>query len=69
MALYPEIQARARAEVDAIVGRDRLPTVEDVPHLRYVNAVVKEILRWAPVAPMGMLHFQPLLNSAGFTQP
>ena len=57
MALYPEIQARARAEVDAVVGRERLPTVEDVPHLPYVNATVKEILRWSPVAPMGMLDF------------
>ena len=55
MALYPEVQERARAEVDSVVGRDRLPTVEDVPHLHYVNAVVKEVLRWAPVAPMGML--------------
>ncbi|KAH9987346.1 cytochrome P450 [Russula vinacea] len=32
MLAYPETQARAHAELDAVVGRDRLPTFADQPH-------------------------------------
>ena len=55
MTLHPSIQSRAQAEVDAIVGRDRLPNVDDFEQgeFKYVNALIKEILRWAPVAPLG----------------
>ncbi len=34
---YPEIQAKAHAELDAVVGRDRLPTIDDEPRLPYVR--------------------------------
>ena len=56
MTLYPAIQARAQAQVDSVIGRDRLPTVDDFEkgELKYVDALIKEILRWAPVAPLGM---------------
>jgi cytochrome P450 len=53
---YPETQARAQAELDAVVGRDRLPTFADYPHLPYIRAMVKEILRWRTVAPLGLPH-------------
>jgi hypothetical protein len=56
MIAYPETQARAQAELDAVVGRARLPTFADYPHLPYIRAMVKEILRWGPVAPMGLPH-------------
>ncbi|THH00304.1 hypothetical protein EW026_g2196 [Hermanssonia centrifuga] len=42
---YPEIQARAHAELDSVVGRDRLPTPEDEKNLPYIRAVIKEIER------------------------
>lgn len=42
---YPEIQRRAQEELDRVVGRDRLPTVEDETQLPYVHAIVKEIER------------------------
>jgi cytochrome P450 len=51
MLAYPEMQARAHAELDAVVGRDRLPTFADYPHLPYIRAMVKELLRWRPPAP------------------
>ena len=31
LLLYPEVQAKAQAEIDRIVGRDRLPTLHDRP--------------------------------------
>ena len=56
MLAYPETQARAHAELDAVVGRSRLPTFSDYPHLPYIRAMVKEILRWKPVAPLALPH-------------
>jgi cytochrome P450 len=56
MLAYPETQARAHAELDAVVGRARPPTFADFPHLPYIRAMVKEALRWRPVAPLGVPH-------------
>ena len=44
---------KAQAELDAITGRDRLPTFEDRSRLSFVNAVCKEVIRWQLVAPLG----------------
>ena len=51
--LHPKAQKRARNEIDASVGRDRLPTFEDRPKLPFVDAMCKEVLRWRPVTPLG----------------
>ena len=56
MALYPTIQRRAQDELDCVVGLDRLPTPADREHLPYINALMKEILRWHPIAPTGLPH-------------
>ncbi|KAI0066945.1 cytochrome P450 [Artomyces pyxidatus] len=56
MLAYPETQKRAQAEIDAVVGRERIPTFADMPHLPYVRAMVKEALRWRPVGPVGLPH-------------
>ncbi|KAL4937129.1 hypothetical protein BDV06DRAFT_232778 [Aspergillus oleicola] len=56
MTLYPRIQKRAQAEIDAVIGRGRLPTVHDREKLPFTNALVKEALRWHPVLPMGLPH-------------
>jgi cytochrome P450 len=42
---YPEIQAKAHAELDAVIGHDRLPTLEDRKDLPYINAIIKELER------------------------
>ncbi|KAI0255208.1 cytochrome P450 [Lactifluus subvellereus] len=57
MLAYPETQARAHAELDAVVGRNRLPTFADYPHLPYIRAMVKEVLRWSPITPLGVPHY------------
>ena len=53
MALYPEVQKKAQAEIDAVVGQNRLPDFHDRPSLPYINAVVKESSRWNLVLPFG----------------
>ncbi|KAH0581504.1 Cytochrome P450 1A1 [Termitomyces sp. J132] len=42
---YPKIQAKAHAELDRVVGRSRLPTVEDEKNLPYIHAIIKEVER------------------------
>ncbi|KAK0480062.1 cytochrome P450 [Armillaria novae-zelandiae] len=54
--LYPEVQAKAQAELDAVVGHTRLPNFDDRAQLPYINAVVLEALRWNPVVPAGVPH-------------
>jgi cytochrome P450 len=56
MALYPEAQKKAQAEIDAVIGTSRLPTSTDRTSLPYVDALIKEVLRWHPVTPMGVPH-------------
>ena len=51
MALYPEVQKKAQAEIDAVVGPNRLPDFHDRPSLPYINAVIKESSRWNLVVP------------------
>jgi len=53
MVLFPNVQKKAQAEIDAVIGSGRLPTFADQPHLPYVRAVVTEVLRWNSVAPTG----------------
>ena len=59
MALYPEVQKKAQAEIDTVVGPNRLPDFQDRPSLPYINAIVKELMRWNLVAPLGRC-FLPL---------
>lgn len=53
LASNPEVQRKAHAELDAVVGSDRLPSIDDRDALPYVQAIVKEIARWFTVVPMG----------------
>ena len=56
MVAHPEIQKRAQDELDAAVGRSRTPTFADAPNLPYIQALVKESLRWRPPVPLGVPH-------------
>lgn len=53
MVLFPDVQVKARAQLDAVVGRSRLPTIADRPLLPYIDAIFNEIMRWAPVLRLG----------------
>ena len=56
MAMHPESQKAAQAELDAVVGPDRLPEFSDYDCLPYMRAFVKELTRWHIVTPMGLPH-------------
>ena len=56
MTLFPEVQRKAQVELDTIVGPSRLPDFTDRDKLPYINAIVKEILRWNNVGPLGIAH-------------
>ncbi|KIJ60578.1 hypothetical protein HYDPIDRAFT_117119 [Hydnomerulius pinastri MD-312] len=56
MSLYPDAQRHAQAEIDEAVGKNRLPTWVDEESLPYVSSVVKEVLRFSPVARLGLPH-------------
>ena len=54
MVQYPDVLARAQAELDAVLGLpERLPTFEDRASLPYCDAVFIETLRWSVAAPLG----------------
>nr|XP_025876175.1 geraniol 8-hydroxylase-like [Oryza sativa Japonica Group] len=48
----PAILAKATKELDNVVGSGRLVTESDIPHLPYVDAIMKETMRMHPVAPL-----------------
>jgi len=54
MTLYPEVQRKAQAEIDGVIGNDRLPEFSDEDALPYLQSVLKEVLRWHPVTPLSM---------------
>ncbi|KAG2069748.1 cytochrome P450 [Suillus decipiens] len=56
MTLFPDVQKKAQAEIEAVVGPDRLPSFADRDSLPYIEAFVKEVLRWNVVLPTGFAH-------------
>jgi len=53
MIAFPDKQRKCQEELDAVVGRSRMPTFADRDNLPYLRATVKEALRWRPAAPVG----------------
>lgn len=49
---FPHVQVKARAEIDRVIGGDRVPAWEDLPNLPYTMAVIEEVFR-APFPPSG----------------
>ena len=56
MILHPEVQQRAQAELDSVIGLNRLPNFDDRKSLPYINALCKEVLRWHPSLPLAFPH-------------
>ncbi|CAE6484372.1 unnamed protein product [Rhizoctonia solani] len=61
MVLYPSVQKKAHDEIDLVLGHSRLSKVEDQAQLNYIDRIVQETLRWAPVTPIGI----PINNGLG----
>ncbi|KZT34407.1 cytochrome P450 [Sistotremastrum suecicum HHB10207 ss-3] len=56
MMLYPDAQRKAKAEIDALLKNERLPTFDDRKSLPYVEATMNEVFRWKPTAPLAVAH-------------
>ena len=57
MMLYPDVQKKAQDEINYVVGSDRLPVIMDRERLPYVNAIIKELLRWSTPVPFGEIYY------------
>ncbi|KAH9887564.1 cytochrome P450 [Cubamyces lactineus] len=53
MLHLPAAMRKAQAELDEVVGPDRLPAFEDRERLPYLKALINETLRWRPIAVLG----------------
>ena len=56
MAHYPVIQNRVRQEIHDNIGFDRLPSTSDRLQLRYTDAVLNEVQRFATISPNSVPH-------------
>ncbi|KDP45416.1 hypothetical protein JCGZ_09665 [Jatropha curcas] len=52
----PEVLKKARAELDEIIGQDRLVDESDFSKLPYLQSIINETLRLYPVAPFLVPH-------------
>ena len=53
MIAHPDKQRKCQEELESVVGRSRMPKLEDQASLPYICAAVRELLRWRPVTPAG----------------
>ncbi|BGP28415.1 hypothetical protein JCM10296v2_000147 [Rhodotorula toruloides] len=53
MVTHPAAQRKAQEQLDQVVGSSRSPTWDDEANLPYCRALLKEVLRWRPVAVLG----------------
>ncbi|KAG2032098.1 cytochrome P450 [Suillus americanus] len=56
MVLHPDIQEKAHRLIENVVGTKRLPTFQDRSSLLYIDAILRECLRWHPVLPLAIMH-------------
>ncbi|KAM5354649.1 hypothetical protein ACJ41O_001296 [Fusarium nematophilum] len=55
-ALHPEVQNKARKEIDEACGAERSPCWDDFSKMPYMNCIIKEGMRWRPVAVTALPH-------------
>jgi cytochrome P450 len=53
---YPSFLPVAQKEIDAVVGRDRLPDFADLENLPYIAVIIEETFRWRHILPAGIPH-------------
>ncbi|CUA68280.1 O-methylsterigmatocystin oxidoreductase [Rhizoctonia solani] len=56
MAMHPDIQAKAQAEIDSVLRGTRLPEISDRESMPYMECILKEVFRWKHTVPLGVPH-------------
>ena len=56
VAAHPDWQVVLQSEIDGVVGKDRLPSLEDKNQLPTLNAALYEVLRMSCVVPISLPH-------------
>ncbi|GBP37968.1 Probable cytochrome P450 304a1 [Eumeta japonica] len=52
----PGLQERIHEEIDRVVGRDRLPTIDDRNNMPFLEGCLREMMRIEPIVPLGLPH-------------
>ncbi|XP_040847783.1 cytochrome P450 2C2 isoform X2 [Ochotona curzoniae] len=53
---HPEVTAKAQEEIERVIGRDRIPSMQDRSRMPYMDAVVHEIQRYINLIPNNVPH-------------
>lgn len=56
MIHYPEALSAVQEELDQVVGRGRLPTLDDMSYLPVTESTLYEVMRIASIVPLGTEH-------------
>ncbi|TFK84725.1 cytochrome P450 [Polyporus arcularius HHB13444] len=56
MILNPDVYKKAQAEIDRVIGEERLLDFDDREKLPYMDCVMQEVLRWNAPVPLGVPH-------------
>lgn len=56
MLRNPEVKQKVQEELDQVIGRERLPTIEDMPSLPYTETTIMETLRMSSIVPLATTH-------------
>ncbi|KAM4603994.1 cytochrome P450 2U1 [Polymixia lowei] len=70
MVIYPDVQEKVHAEIDEVVGRDRVPSLTDKGSLPFTEATIMEVQRMTVVVPLAIPHMaSETTEFRGYTIP
>lgn len=56
MLRNPEVKKQVQDELDSIVGRNRMPMIEDLPYLPHTESTILEVMRMSTIVPLATTH-------------
>lgn len=56
LLINPKVLQNVQEEIDSVVGRGRLPTLDDRQYLPYTEACIRESMRIATLLPSSIVH-------------